>query len=105
MIDKKCKTCGTTLSTFYNTSYLGCPDCYKYFRSEIIGAIGKIQGGARHHGKRPKLSFEDRELLNDYKAYVAEKDRAGTEGRFSDMAKLNKIIADLGEELKRRGLL
>ncbi len=104
-MDKQCKSCGTKLSQFYNTGYLGCSDCYKYFRSEILGAIGKIQGGAKHRGKRPKLSFEDRELLNDYRAYVAEKDKAGTEGRFGDMAKLNKIIADLGEELKRRGLI
>ena len=45
MVEKQCKSCGTRLSEFYNTSYLGCPDCYKYFRQEIIGAIGKIQGG------------------------------------------------------------
>lgn len=105
MVEKQCKSCGTRLSEFYNTSYLGCPDCYKYFRQEIIGAIGKIQGGVKHHGKRPKLSFEDRELLNEYKAYLAEKDKAFTEGRFSDVAKLNKIINDLAEELKRRGVL
>ena len=56
-------------------------------------------------GKKPKLSKLDRELLSDYQTYLKEKEKAGIDGRFSDMAKLNKLITDLSEELKRRGLM
>ena len=56
-------------------------------------------------GKKPKLTRLDRELLSDYQTYLKEKEKAGLEGRFSDMAKINKIITELSEELKRRGLL
>ena len=56
-------------------------------------------------GKKPKLSKLDRELLSDYQTYLKQKEKAGIDGRFSDMAKLNKLITDLSEELKRRGLM
>ena len=56
-------------------------------------------------GKKPKLTRIDRELLSDYQNYLKEEEIAGIEGRFKDMAKLNKIIEELSEELNRRGLL
>ncbi len=105
MYEKECKTCGFMLSQFYKTGYLGCPDCYKYFKAEITPTIQKIQGSIYYSGKRPTLSFEDRELLNEYNAYILEKDKAGLERRFGDMEKINRILVDLSQELKRRGLI
>lgn len=105
MYDKICSVCGRRLSEFYDTGYLGCENCYKEFEKEITASLKKIQGGTFHVGKKPELSGLDRELLSDYRKYIEEKEKAGIEGRFSDMAKLNKIISELSEELKRRGLI
>ena len=105
MYEKVCGKCGARLSDFYKSGYLGCPYCYQEFNSEIATTLKKIQGGNIHVGKKPKLSKLDRELLSDYQTYLKQKEKAGIDGRFSDMAKLNKLITDLSEELKRRGLM
>ena len=105
MYDKKCKDCGTLLSGFYHTFMLGCPNCYKAFRTEINAAVKKAQGATFHVGKAPKVTGLDRELVDEYSRLIKEKERAGLEGRFSDMHELSVQILELAEELKRRGLM
>jgi protein arginine kinase activator len=105
MYDKICSTCGTHLSHFIKTGMLGCPDCYKFFEKEVLSALKNIQGRTFHVGKKPKIDSVEKELLRDYQHYLAEKEKAGLEGRFSDMAKINKYLNDITEELKRRGIL
>lgn len=105
MYDKVCKSCGYRLSDYFKTGYLGCPDCYKQFREEIRPSLNRIQISIDYKGKRPKLSFADREILNEYNALLVEKDKAFTERRFEDIEKINRILSDLSGELKRRGIL
>ncbi len=105
MYDKICKTCGTRLSSFYNTSMLGCPDCYKAFAREIEVALQKMQGKTFHVGKNLKSFDLDRELVIDYQRLVKEREQAGLEGRFDDMREYSAQIYELQEELKRRGLI
>ena len=105
MIDKVCSVCGRRLSEFYNTGYLGCENCYRDFETEIVSTLKKIQGGVFHVGKKPELTGIEKELLSDYRAYQKEKEKAVIEQRFQDIAKLNKLIAEISEELKRRGLI
>lgn len=105
MYDKVCKGCGTRFSTFYNTGMLGCPECYKYFELELASALKKIQGATFHTGKEPRLNGLEKELLDEYRRLLSEKETAGLEGRFSDMAKLSDMISELAEELKRRRLI
>lgn len=105
MYEKVCSVCGQKLSTFYSTGYLGCENCYKEFESEITATLKNIQGGTFHVGKKPEFYGIERELMSDYNAYLKEKEKAIIEKRFSDVAKLNKLIAEISEELKRRGLI
>ena len=59
-----------------------------------------------HTGKTPyNLSKEDRELLEEYKKLIFEKELATIEGRFTDIRKLAEQIVRLSSELKNRGLL
>lgn len=105
MYDKICRSCGRRLSEFYNTGMLGCPDCYNAFEPEIITALKKIQGRTFHVGKEPAITEEEKALLKRYKILLADKEKAGIEGRFKDMAELSHIINELAEELKKRGLI
>ncbi len=105
MYDKQCKTCKYKLSEFYKTGYLNCPDCYKSFREDLAKVIVKVQNNLTHRGKIPALSFEERELLNDYDMYLKAKDKALKEGNFKDVDKINRILFELAEELTRRGLM
>ena len=105
MYDKICSSCGTHLSQFVKTGMLGCPDCYNHFEKEVLSALKNIQGRTFHVGKQPKFDSVEKELLRDYQHFLAEKEKAGIEGRFSDMAKINKYLNDITDELKRRGIL
>ncbi len=105
MYDKVCPVCGRRLSEFYNTSMLGCPDCYSAFEREILHALKKVQGKLLHVGKSPVGNSLDRQLLSEYQMLLKEKERAGIEGRFEDMRELSDDITSLKEELKRRGLI
>ena len=104
MYDKYCKTCETSLGSFYATGMLGCPNCYKAFESDIELALKKIQGRTFHAGKTPVVTKLDRELVTEYGYLLKEKERAGLEGRFQDMIRITEDINALTEELKRRGL-
>lgn len=105
MYDKVCSTCGRRLSSFMKTAMLGCPDCYTEFETQILSALKNVQGKTFHVGKKPKLDSVARELLSDYHRLLEEKEKAGKESRFSDMAKINRYLTDIADELKRRGLL
>lgn len=104
MIDKTCPYCGAKLHEFFQTGMLGCPECYKVFESEIEYSLPKIQEGICHIGKKPRYSLEDKELLNDYKKYLKQKEEAMISGRFEDVKKLSVFLTDIGDELKRRGI-
>lgn len=103
--DKQCATCKKTLSEFYQTGLLGCPDCYYAFGAEVLRTIKKVQGTQTHIGKKPKYSSVDRELLEEYKKLMVQKEQAGIDGRFDDMAKISRHAYELLEELQRRGLM
>jgi protein arginine kinase activator len=105
MYEKICPSCGCRLSSFIKTGMLGCPDCYNQFESQILSALKNVQGKTFHTGKKPKMDSLERELMRDYQRLLEEKEKAGLEGRFSDMAKINRYLTDISDELKRRGLL
>ena len=104
MYDKVCKKCGRRLSDYLRTGYLGCPDCYSYFADEIEISLKNIQGGTENRSKRP-LGGVDKELLTEYSKLIEEREKAGIDGRFEDMARLSGELNELFRELKKRGLI
>ena len=105
MYDKYCKNCKTSLSEFYDTGMLGCPECYKAFKLEIELTLKKIQGRTFHVGKTPNVTKLDKELLAEYRNLIAEKEQAVLDGRFTDVRNLSESIMSLASELKKRGIL
>lgn len=54
---KGCPRCHWTILDFQKTGNMGCPDCYKNYRTEVHGIVKKIQVGSMHKGKKiPKHS-------------------------------------------------
>ena len=52
MYDTECKVCGTKFATILNSSKVGCGECYKQFRKEILSATDLLNyGGEKHIGK------------------------------------------------------
>ena len=88
MIEKTCKYCKTTLRDFYSTGMVGCEHCYTVFMGEVEAYIKKCQYNNIHVGKTPAITGEDKALLQHYNELVAEKERAGIEGRIKDKASI-----------------
>ena len=105
MYEKVCSSCGCRLSSFYNTGMLGCPRCYESFRKEILIALKDIQGKTFHVGKKPEITSTEKELLEEYWRLLKEKESAGIDKRFTDMANISKQLEELVNELRNRGVL
>lgn len=73
-----CPTCGLTSQEFREEGKLGCADCYKTFRDQLIPFFRKSQEGIRHtgnspvQGKEPVDSPEIAALKKQLEALVAE---------------------------------
>lgn len=105
MYDKICRNCGTYLSDYYRTGMLGCPQCYNAFRSEIAKTLKKIQKSDHHEGKIPTLDRVGKELYEEYKRLLSEKEAAVLESRFTDVKSISDQLIDLKAELERRGII
>jgi len=53
---KECPTCGFQLKSFQTTGKLGCADCYRQFRTELLPVIRKYQGQIHHKGKKGNVT-------------------------------------------------
>lgn len=56
---KRCASCGTTLADFRRTGLLGCAECYRVFRADILPALRTVQKGICHEGKEPIVPVHD----------------------------------------------
>lgn len=56
---EKCGTCGIDYNGFRKSGRLGCGDCYKSFRNQLLPIIKRVQGGAAHSGKVSKRTGSD----------------------------------------------
>ena len=52
--DKKCSSCGISLSEIVKTGKLGCSQCYEDFKSEVGEILVQTQGASEHKGKVPE---------------------------------------------------
>lgn len=89
-----CSQCGTRISDFSKSGYLGCPSCYSEFADYLQPVIKRVQRGLKHTGKIPKDSGEI-SIEREYQRLTAELKAAVEEERYEDAAairdKLRKI--------------
>lgn len=50
---KHCSVCGTTFSDIAKSGKMGCGECYKTFKDEILPYIKRVHGATKHAGKIP----------------------------------------------------
>ena len=49
----RCSKCKMTFEEFKRTGYLGCPDCYEAFASQMDPVFTRTQMGKKHIGRKP----------------------------------------------------
>lgn len=104
-MEKVCRSCGTTLTQFYKTSMLGCPECYRVFSDELEKILKKLHGKTEHIGKTQVLSNVEKQMLFEYKTLIRSKEEAILDGRFEDANAISEEITQLKYELSRRRIL
>lgn len=62
----ECGSCHTKLDEIKHSSYVGCKDCYKIFKSEIQELVGSLQGKIMHVGKVPLSVASKKEMDSSY---------------------------------------
>lgn len=54
---KKCAGCGADFSLISKTGKMGCSECYKTFKNELLPYLKRIHGSVKHVGNTPDSSF------------------------------------------------
>ncbi len=76
----RCKKCGASFSEIAKTGNLGCEECYKTFRRQLLPLIQRIHGTVRHKGKRPggsalRIADPNRQIVPVQRSSLEEKKR------------------------------
>ena len=75
---KKCEVCGADFSLISKTGKMGCSECYKTFKNELLPYIKRIHGSVKHIGNTSKdLSIKTQintveDLKNQLKNLIEE---------------------------------
>ena len=87
--ERRCPSCGKTLSEIRKTGYLGCADCFDHFRYELIPVIDRFQCGALSDPGKTARVLEIIDLEEEYERISAM--------RADDIPTVNKYIRRLSE--------
>lgn len=49
----RCRKCGASFEEISRSGKVGCAECYRTFRNQLLPSIQRIHGTANHRGKRP----------------------------------------------------
>ncbi len=89
-----CPRCGTTIEEFRRTGLLGCAECYRVFRGEVLATVRRVQGKTRHEGSLPAVSEEKYSFMLERQHLKEEIERAMREERYSDAEALQQRLKE-----------
>ena len=95
---KVCHKCGFTYDDFKSTGKLGCDECYKTFRSDLLAILKNIQGSIRHTGKVPQRNLSQMSFQNKITSLQNELRRAIDSEEYEEAARLRDEIKKLKGE-------
>ena len=97
---KVCPNCGTSLADFHRTMLLGCAECYKTFRAEVLAAVKKVQVDIRHTGKVPSAEVGKKyDLVIEQDQLYEGLSQALREGRYADADKIQLRLKEIARIL------
>ena len=99
--DSECPLCGWKLVDVEKKGKLGCPNCYRTFRTYVSSIVGELHGRGKHRGKIPIL--DERKLLLKKKIREAKKglDDAIKKEEYELAAELRDKIKTLSVQIKK----
>ncbi len=64
---KRCPVCSTTFSQIAESGKVGCTECYKTFKSELLPYLKRVHGSTNHTGKRPNTQLTEQDNIDRLK--------------------------------------
>lgn len=97
----KCPKCKSTITDILNIGRMGCPECYKFFRTQMLLLLKQVHGETLHIGKRPKcLDLKDKIAREEYLKQLRLKLTKAVEIEdYKQAAKLRDELKKLSEDL------
>lgn len=91
--EKTCPRCGTTVGEFQQTGLLGCAECYRVFREEILPTVRYVQGRTLHTGKKPEeRAGENYDLVFEQERLKEGIEDAMREGRYREAEEMKERL-------------
>lgn len=87
---QSCPSCHQTWHILQQTSHLGCPECYRFFRVPLEAALTRLHGQTVHQGRRPHSRQE-----RDANWMRQELEKAVAEERFEEAAQWRDRLRSL----------
>lgn len=96
----RCPECGSTFGDIQNTGKVGCAECYRVFRSELMPSIKRIHGNTAHCGKIPYTVEPDGKKDNQKKRNQTELERMNSELKAAVEAQNFERAAELRDKIR-----
>ncbi len=71
-INLRCPGCGTSLDEIRRTGYIGCADCFKNFKNELVPVIDAFQNRAISRSREIQKEKDVMILAGEYEHLMAE---------------------------------
>lgn len=95
---RACPVCGTSLGEILHKGKVGCSECYRAFKSELLPTLSSIHGNVNHIGKIPQnlnTKISAKRKIENLQAKLRDKI---LEQDFEEAAKLRDEIKQLTQE-------
>ena len=84
VIPPPCSKCGITAQTVMETGKLGCSECYKNFKGELLLVLKDYHNNVKHIGKKPK-SLQKESLKEQLKKAIETEN-------YEEASRIKKLI-------------
>jgi len=95
-----CNHCGTSLSEFLNTGFVGCSECYKTFYNYLRDFALDVHGRCMHTGKMPSKEATKAAKKREINKLLEQEEQAVSKRDYILADQLKKRREQLLEEIK-----
>lgn len=67
----KCSHCGTDFAEISKTGKVGCSECYKTFKKELLPYLRRIHGSVKHTGNVPNIEVSKKDTVQELKTRLS----------------------------------
>jgi len=96
---KVCDNCGSTYNEIVKSGRMGCAQCYKTFKSEIMPSLVKMQKSVEHIGSKPKTFKCDNSNKDEIADLEKQLKQAIVNEEYEKAAQLRDIIKEKRGEI------